>query len=577
MLPTDVADLLRRNPLFAHLDAGAREALQERLVWLGLPGGRPLYKAGEPADALYLLRSGSLGLFAGPTTLRHLVAAGESVGEVSLLGGGARQFTVRALRDCELLRLDRAGFEAVLGRHPQAMLGVARHAIERLRRRGQGEESPGEPRTFALLPADPEVPARALAMKLAMALERSGRCLVVDAGQGARRGSDWFAEREAQFRYVIYLDTGDDPLWRQRCLRQADVLLLPALAARPPRPWPEAAPNHPARARHRPRHLILLHPGHAPALGAAQRWLAQFSGELRHHHVCRDTDVERVARLIAGHGRGLVLAGGGARGLAHLGALRALDEAGYRFDAVGGTSIGAIIGAGVACGWSVAKMTETFGRAFVQGRPLSDWTVPVVALTRGRRASRMLRQAFGALAIEDLGLPFYCISTSLSGGGCTVHRHGPLWLWLRASSAIPGVLPPVLHQGRVYVDGALVDNLPTDVMAADGIAHITALDIRADIALLTDAEEAATPPLWHLMAQREAIRRPGLVSTLVRAAMVNGEAASEHRRARADLLITPPLEHVGMLDWKSWRRAVEAGYRHTVEVLERRGRGVRGE
>ena len=214
-------------------------------------------------------------------------------------------------------------------------------------------------------------------------------------------------------------------------------------------------------------------------------------------------------------------------------------------------------------------MTENFRRHFVEGRPLSDWTVPVVALTRGRRAAGMLRHAFGALAIEDLSLPFFCVSTCLSGEGMVVHRHGPLWLWLRASSAIPGVLPPVLNQGRVYVDGALVDNLPTDVMAGDGVAHITAVDIRAEISLLTTAEEFATPPWWQLLWHKQDIRRPGLVSTLVRAAMVNSEGASEQRRERADLLITPPLEHIGMLDWKDWQRAIDAGYEQTVKVLEK--------
>jgi NTE family protein len=185
----------------------------------------------------------------------------------------------------------------------------------------------------------------------------------------------------------------------------------------------------------------------------------------------------------------------------------------------------------------------------------------------------MLQRAFGVLEIEDLPLSYFCVSTRLSGGGMAVHRRGPLWLWLRASSAIPGVLPPVLHQGGVHVDGALVNNLPTDVMAADGIAHITALDIRADIALLTTAEESATPPLWRLLLQRrQDIRRPGLVSTLVRAGMVNGETASEQRRERANLLITPSLDHIGMLDWKDWQRAIDAGYRHTIEILETRAR-----
>jgi len=391
---------------------------------------------------------------------------------------------------------------------------------------------------------------------------------VIDGEQGAGRGSDWFAAREAQARFVIYLDTQGDPLWRQRCLRQADVLLLPAQAARPARPWPEAAILDPSRLGHRPRHLILLQAGRQPSLGAAQRWRAPFGGELQHHHVGGQVDIARLARLVSGNARGLVLAGGGARGLAHLGALRALKEAGQEFDCVGGTSIGAIIGAGVAAGWGLDATIETLRRAFVQGRPLSDWTLPVVALTRGRRAASMLRRAFGALDIEDLKLPFFCVATCLSGDGMVVQRAGPLWMWLRASSAIPGVLPPVLHRGRVYVDGALVDNLPTDVMSTDGIAHITAIDIRADISLLTTAEEYSTPPWWRLMLQRQAIQRPGLVSTLVRAAMVNSEGASEHRRGLADVLVTPPLEHVSVLDWGDWERAVEAGYRETMRVLE---------
>jgi NTE family protein len=573
MWHAEVRQLLRDSAMFAALEPAALEALVGELVWFGLPGGRPLYKVGEPADALYLLKSGSLGVFSSPATLCHLIGAGESVGEIGLLGNAARTRSVRALRDCELLRLDRAAFERVLARHPHALLGVARVAIERLQQRERGEEAPGLPRTFAVLPADTAVPARAFAMQLMMALERYGSCLVVDAELGAGRSSDWFAEREAQHRFVIYLDAAghDRPthaMWRARCLRQADALLLPALAALPAQGWPETTPTHPALARHRPRHLILLHAGHDVALGAAQRWSAMFSGELQHHHICGEGDIPRLARLVSGHGRGLVLAGGGARGLAHLGVLRALREAGHTFDAVGGTSIGAIIGAGVASGWEIEAMTEIFRRAFVDGRPLSDWTLPLLALTRGRHAERMLRRTFGLLDIADLRLPYFCVSTRLSGGGQAVHRHGPLWLWLRASSAIPGVLPPVTHRGEVHVDGALVDNLPTDVMNADGIAHITALDVRADIALRADIDESASPPWWRLLMQRHAVRRPGLVSTLVRAGMVNGEEASLRRRAQADLLFTPPLEHIGMLDWKDWRRAVDAGYRHALEVLD---------
>ena len=572
MWQTDVRQLLQGSAMFSQLPSSALAALADELVWFGLPGGRPLFKPGEPADALYLVKSGSLGVFNSPAVLGHLVSAGESVGEISLLGGETRGRTVRALRDSELLRLDREAFERVLAAHPQALLGVARTAIERLRQREHGEEKPGLPRTFAVLPLNDAVPARALTMQLMMALETYGSCLVVDAELGRGRGSDWFAAREAQHRFVIYLDLPgqgkDENLWRERCLRQADVLLLPALAAQAPRDWSSAAPLHPTRVRHRPRHLILLHAGHQVALGAAHRWRSVFSGELQHHHICGHADIARLARLVSGHGRGLVLAGGGARGLAHLGVLRALREAGHAFDAVGGTSIGAILGAGVANGWDIESMTDIFRRAFVEGRPLSDWTLPLLALTRGQHASRMLRRTFGVLDIEDLQLPYFCVSTRLSGGGQAVHRQGPLWLWLRASSAIPGVLPPVLQRGEVHVDGALVNNLPTDVMAADGIAHITALDVLADIALRTNVEESSSPPWWRLLQQRKTVRRPNLMSILVRAGMVNGEEASLRRRDQAQLLFTPPLDHIGMLDWNDWQRAIDSGYRHAIDVLE---------
>jgi NTE family protein len=513
-----------------------------------------------------------LGVFAGPAALARQVAAGECVGEMSLLSGRPHRHAVRALRDSELLRLDRAAFEALVERHPGAMLDVARLAVEGLLLRERRAEAPDKPRTFAILPVDAAVPVRALAATLARALETYGRCALIDAASAAGRGSDWFAEREADTRFVIYLDDRGDPAWRRRCLRQADVLLLPAHAGQPARPWPEAAPGHPARARHRPRHLILLHPGGAVLPGAARRWRAQFSGALQHHHVRDDDDITRVARLVSGHGRGLVLAGGGARGLAHLGALKALREAGHRFDAVGGTSIGAIIGAGAALQWGTDTLLRKNHDAFVRGRPVSDWTLPLVALTRGRRASAMLRQAFGAVDIEDLPLPFFCVSTNLTREDRAVHRRGPLWLWLRASSAIPGILPPVLHHGDVYVDGALEDNLPTDVMAGDGLAHVTAVSIRADIRLRTRLEATCTPPWWRLLfARRDARGWPGLISTLTRSAMVNSEETSARCRALADLLITPPLEHIGMLDWKDFDRAVDAGYRETVKVLEAQG------
>lgn len=313
---------------------------------------------------------------------------------------------------------------------------------------------------------------------------------------------------------------------------------------------------------------MLLHDG-AILRGAAARWLKQLR-DARHHHVRSRGDIDRVARLLSGRSIGLVLSGGGARGFAHIGVIKALREAGMQIDSVGGTSIGAIIGAGVAADWSIEEMLEKYRRAFVDGRPLRDYTFPFVSLFAGQRVAYLLREAFGPRDIEDLELPFFCVSSNLTAGRAHVHRSGPLWLWLRASCAIPGVLPPVFHRREVYVDGAVINNLPADVMHDQAVGDVVAVDIGADDVLYADVEEYALPPWWRLAAERlfrRRRRRPGILSILLRSGMVNAEAASLERRALTSLLLTPALEDIDLLDWHAYDRAIEAGYQYAHRVI----------
>ncbi|HZT55091.1 MAG TPA: patatin-like phospholipase family protein, partial [Burkholderiaceae bacterium] len=148
------------------------------------------------------------------------------------------------------------------------------------------------------------------------------------------------------------------------------------------------------------------------------------------------------------------------------------------------------------------------------------------------------------------------------------------WLWLRAASAIPGVLPPVFHRGEVYVDGAVINNLPVDPMRAMQVGDIIGIDIGADDVLRAQVEEFALPSALRLAWQR--LRghrvRPGILNILLRAGMVNSEAASVARRAQTSLLLAPPMHDIGLLDWDEYERAIAAGYRYAREVL---GRGAK--
>jgi len=571
--PFDLRSLLRELALFRHLEDATLDELGGELEWFALPGGATLFEFGAPSDALYVLKSGSLGAFkpdpTGNFRLEGVVAAGETVGELGLIVDQPRSATVRALRDSELLRLSRRGFDNLVQRHPEAMLISARLAVKRLITRHTSAQL-SAPRTFAILPHDEGVDARAFARRLCDALSRYGECALVEAEAARGQTSTWFSALEARVRYVLYLGSVHDDEWRELCVRQADCLLLLANAWDKATGWPEAAVLDAESALHRPRHLLLLHRGGEIECGAAVRWLAQTPG-LRHHHIRGGDDIERVARLLIGRSIGLVLSGGGARGFAHIGVVKALREAGMRIDFVGGTSIGAIIGAGVAADWTDEQMFENYRRSFVDGRPLSDYTFPFISLVAGRRVANLLRQEFGPRDITDLALPYFCVSANLTAGRAHAHHTGPLWLWLRASCAIPGVLPPVFHRREVFVDGAVMNNLPADVMREQGVGEIVAVDIGADDVLHAEVEEYALPPWWRLAWQRmfQRHRRPGILSILLRSGMVNAEAASLERRAQTSLLLTPALHDIDLLDWHAYERAIEIGYRHAHEMLGR--------
>ena len=571
----DLRDFLRAIDLFAPLDAAGIDDLANELEWLALPGGATLFAQGDVPDALYLLKTGSLGAYrTGADGLPHLlgmVSVGETVGEIGLIARRPRTALVRAVRDSEVLRLPEAGFHRLVMRYPETMLHSLGVATQRLLA-PQDERRYSTPRTFAILPHDARLDCMAFARSLQATLERYGSCALIDAATAQGQGSEWLNGIEAQHRFVLYLGDAGNPGWREQCARQADCFVLPVRSAETPSAWPEAAFIGAERAQLRPRHLILIHEDGEIRLGAAAAWLAHVHGA-QHHHVRSPADIERVARLLIGRSIGLVLSGGGARGFAHIGVMQALREAGQQIDCVGGTSIGAIIGAGIAADWSHEEMLERYRRTFVDGKPLRDYTFPFVSLTRGRRVSHLLREEFGERDITDLALPYYCVTANLTGGRASVHRAGPLWLWLRASCAIPGVLPPVFHRREVFVDGAVMNNLPVDPMRERRVGEIIAVDIGADDVLHAHVEEFALPSWWRIALERLRGQRPrpGILGILLRAGMVNAEAASIARRAQTSLLLQPPMQDIGLLDWNAYDRAIEAGYRHASEILGRAG------
>ena len=225
--------------------------------------------------------------------------------------------------------------------------------------------------------------------------------------------------------------------------------------------------------------------------------------------------------------------------------------------------------AGMAHEWEDETFYQTFHRAFVSSNPLSDYTLPLVSLVAGRKASKLLRREFGEGDIEDLPLPFYCVSADLAQGRAQVHREGQLWRALRATIAIPGVLPPVCNNGQVLVDGGVIDNLPIAAMRRLNAGPIIGIDIAGQHALAADLDETDLPSIWQLLSQRwrGKPKRPGILRILLRAGMVNSASTAETNASMSDLMLKPPVDGIDLLAWDRFDDAIEVGYVHVRDRL----------
>lgn len=595
----DLAQFLASTELFAELPT---EVLVE---WLGratrvhLPGGEVLMRQGDAADGLYVVVSGRLRVCVeddrGHRQGIGEVGRGECVGEMALLTEEKRSATVLAIRDTDLLQFSNDEFDWLLERHPRTMMQLARLIVTRFRHTIRSRPGKRTLSNIAVVPLNAEVPLDAFTDRLVAAFGRFGRtqCLTAERvdrhfGEAVAQESPedpnnhallhWLHAQEIDHTFVLYVADHRGSNWTQRCLRQADRILLVARAADPHIPEKQPLVGNGGRdtvlAR---RELVLLHEAErAPRNTAA--WLDQWPVH-QHHHVRleADADFARLVRLLTGRGVGLVLGGGGARGFAHVGVIRALEEAGIPIDIVGGTSMGAVVAAACAMGWDHATIAEK--AVAVCGKPaaLFDFTPPMVALFAGRKITRTLKRELGKVRIEDLPRKFFCISSNLTRAQAMVHRRGPLWRAVRTSIALPGVIPPMCEDGEVLVDGGVLNNLPVNVMAQlceDG--PIIAVDVSGGEAEKHYCTTGATLSGWRVLWRRlwplvKPVRVPSIVDILVRTASLSSEHLRDQMllNNQIDLYLEPPVEPFGILELDAAEGIMEAGYAYARRAIER--------
>lgn len=566
--------------------------VNEMLEWTRLEAGDTLFVQGDDADAAYIVVTGRLQLTAaqaGVMTLDVPVGRGDIVGELGVIEQAPRSASAVATRDSTLARLSIDAFETLTTRHPKLMLQVFRKILTRVMR---PQHRPPHAGMIAVAVLAPGAQAE-LARSLATEIERHGATVFLDRAQVReffnRRGvvdavagtaesarlDEFLSEVDVAHEWVVLETDPTITTWSSRALRSADRVLMVTS------PFPDTEELRRIEEftaivdKTTDRELWLVQTNNAsirrPVISRAALERAKPDRILQHHRGSLNS-TNRLARLASGTATGVAMSGGGARAFAQAGALCALAEHGISIDVVTGTSMGSVVASSLAYVEDPTLVTPWLEAGFA-GTSIVDYTVPVVALSSGRGLTDAIDNHCGPILIEELALPFSCLSTNLTTAELVEHRRGRLAHALRASVSLPGVFPPVVVDGDLLVDGGVMENLPVGPLVRDpAVDQIIAIDVAPP-----DGPSSRVPygsKLAGGRALRDQLSRskhspPGIANTVMASMLLSSARARNDALAQdhIDLYLSLNLRGVKLLDFDGIGAVAERGYEATVEQL----------
>lgn len=576
---------LKAVPLLSALKEEMLAALASKASKSFIKGGEWVFREGEIGRKMYVIRTGLVEVIAEsvspPATLR-ILGRSEFFGELALIENVPHSASIRTLRDTELIRIDQIDFLQLIEENPEVSLDLNRQLCKRLlnqrllRVSGSGlSKRPQYIGILTLFSMHRDVPFNRICAAIRNIfteeldigfLNQDAVCLSDKNPTNEREFGRLLDRYERTHELVVLIAEKSTSSfeWIRFCLRQADRTVIIAHV--------NTSPSHETILGDSIDGYDLALFGPETRGEQVVHWLDTVR-PLSHFHLRDDerlnADIARMCRRLLSVSIGIVLCGGGARALSHIGVVTGLLEAGIQIDRIGGVSMGAFIGALFAMGYGPEEVRRLC-LLELGPNPFDDYNFPAVSLIKGKKARRMMRRIFGQRTIESLPIDFYCLSSDLISAQAVVHRRAEIVTSVGASLSIPGIAPPIRKADQLLVDGGVLNNLPTDVMREQGEGPIIASDLFAGKTIEDTGGQRPRGPI-SLMSRffiRDSFGLPNIFQTLTRTTTLSSMCSRAEKQAIADMVVCPNMEHISFFDWNKIDKAIESGYEETGRVIE---------
>lgn len=582
-----IKKMIQSSGLFGDLSAEEIESIVSHVEIVELEPHSTLFFQGDLPDGIFILLEGELKAFlVKPSgkilTVGHVYPV-EIVGELGALSGEPRSMTVEAVEHCVGLRLTMDMFRVLCEKHHSLLKEISNRIVQRSIKniKFMTHEVPVK-NVVIIYPLVDQQQFKFIKEMVKKYLQKDDIIILSTDEVSIDTIKNNIQEAEESNKmFLVLLHQWDDV-----CIHLAGdypvkmMVMLEVEAMHSHREFIRSSlgklSDHPTFELD----LVLLHPPKSRQNKQTASFLRLAHFKAYHHITIGNVeDYERLYRFITGKAIALVLGGGGGRGLMHVGLFKALAEKKIKVDAIGGTSIGAGMAACYAAtNGSYEETCHLVGKikdAMLVSLAARNLVWPVISVYSGNPITDTMESIFGDSHIEDLQIPYFAISADLDAQQEIVHDHGLIWKAVRASGSIPAIFPPMVVDGRLLLDGGLLNNLPVDVMREKiGGEHIIiAASLSKVSGKKTHHDFPPTVSLRQSTVNRimgKKITYPSLYAVF-RDSLLLGSSSAENKNAHAaDILIRPNLDKFNTIyvSPTDEEKLIEIGYRHGLEMLE---------
>lgn len=578
--------VLKQTALFSNLTDEQLEFIIASANLIELAEGMLLFRKGDPSDSLYVVLKGQLSATltteTGEVKSIGLIQEGETVGELGVLSSKSRASTVYTASQVQLLHFPKDAFINITKQYPSVMSSMIQFLVSR----SQGlieQLDDTQKNNYTLVVYNeytPQIEHFVAKLKGHSSNNLGIYCIEESHAELNHTIRESMNDHSAHHHHLLYFINHHNSTWVEACLKKINSIYVISQHHDDEKKLMASLEKILQQDTKRQKieiYLIRIHNTGSVAHQEASLTHNQFA---RAHHVRLDfdADYQRILRYISGTPVGLVLGGGGVKGWAHFGVIKALKELSIPIDMIGGSSSGAIAAACYAASENEQEAMDRFVHVMKHIRSpmkIKNLTWPIISLFSGKTGTNAIKKVFETKCIEDLLIPFFCISANLSNREETVHLKGVLWERIRASIAIPGILPPVVLDHMIHVDGGVVNNLPVDRMRL--LLGKNSKIISVTLNKTQQVEKYSFPPIltplemfkYKIGWSQKKYKFPTFSNCFLQALLMGSLAKELRNRQESDILIAPDASGYNMLGISELeeQQLMQLGYNEAIYTL----------